>query len=275
MHGSKGRFVMSLRFVSLGSLSLLALGAVLLSACGDDAVIAKEGATTSTTTTTATTSAGGSGQGGAGGATGLGGAGGATGQGGAGGAGGATGAGGWGAPGEPRSFSVTITNTSGASLFIPATGGAMPFHILDGASKELPTGTQCDCAVCHVGPSCTSNDWLSTAVEIPAGESAVVTADLTWFVEEPIVEETCEFVTGFDTCGLAQAFAAGGYTLNVAYGTQANMDADGFAPTDQTQWGQKLWRAGSPFVGGYPSTAGTQFTIGAGAVTVTANIGGK
>lgn len=57
---------MALRFDSLGSLSLLALGAIVFTGCGDDAVLAREDTGGGTTTTSATTSAGGAGQGGAG-----------------------------------------------------------------------------------------------------------------------------------------------------------------------------------------------------------------
>ncbi len=153
--------------------------------------------------------------------------------------------------------------------------GGVPFTIEDASQNSLPLLTQCDCAACHVGPSCMSNDWLSRAVEIPAGQSAVIDADLTWFVEEPLVEATCEYVTGFDSCGLAQAFANGGYTLTIAYADQATLQQDSFAPTGDTQWGQKVWQAGSPFVGAYPSTAGKAFTVSGGPVAISANLGGK
>jgi hypothetical protein len=122
----------------------------------------------------------------------------------------------------------------------------LPFAVATNVSAFHTLTAECPCTACGSGASCSSKDYLSAVVEIPAGQSIVLDDPLSDYLPQPYDPASCiELMYSGEngTCLQPHAFAAGDYTLQVDYDGDQILAAQGLSEGD-TQWGQKVWNGG-------------------------------
>jgi hypothetical protein len=168
-------------------------------------------------------------------------------------------------------FSVTIENTTAASVFVHA-GPLLPYSLWQG-DDAFDLYTDCSCTACGSGVTCTTSDYLSAVVEIPPGDSIAIEGDLSFFVPEAVTQDTCPEAYGAETCDQPNALADGEYEIVVEFDFEQAVTDQGLTLSGSKQWGHPVW-TGYAFASVNLSKSVKQsFTQGAGMTTITLQAG--
>jgi hypothetical protein len=238
----------------------MVVAGILLAACGGTEALGSIPADDAGTAGTggASGSGGTAGTGGAGGTAGTGGAGGTVATGGTGGTVATGGTGGTGGS-ESRGFTVTIENQTSESVFVD--GLFLPYS-LSSNGEVVSLFTWCNCNQCNTGESCMHGDSTPLVLEIGPNDSLEVAKALLRYEPRDVTESTCPELISWDpVCGEAHTLDAGTYQLRVRYDTLAAIEAQGLAPTTQTQWGHTVWMETSPGIGSAQLTMAKEDSI--------------